>query len=213
MEEKRINLVEQNKRAFNFIEELYVESSFLIKEIEHYLKDNFKIGKPSGYQISSPSSTGLASDDKVKSWLLRGFAVFFVDKKKTYPKGSNTVTKINKDLKVIYIKIIFYDKDSESKGMEEPTIYSGVLYDIERLAGSPDGYKKFENIIGHIEKNWNNFFTNIKKNGYNHKHIKVKGKFIENKLFDINNSEEINDKIIKPLLELYKKNNLNEDIN
>ncbi len=203
MEEKRINLVEQNKRAFNFIEELYVESSFLIKEIKYYLLNNkdykFVIGKPRGYQITAPSSLGLNS---VELWSLKGFSNFFVEEKfvKKGKDKATTTTALKKGLKVIYIKIIFYDKDNN---IEEPIIYSGVLYGFEE----PDKSKKFENFIARIDKNWNKYIKDIQENdGYKYQNINEKGKFIKNKLFDINNSEEINDKIIKPLLELYKKN-------
>lgn len=75
---KRINLIEQNNNAFDYIEKLYLETSYLIKEVAGILEDeeeNFLIGKPSGFQISSTASSGL-EPNYVKSWLLKKFSVF-----------------------------------------------------------------------------------------------------------------------------------------
>jgi hypothetical protein len=49
-------IIEQTNLAFDFIEKLYLESSYLIKEIEGNLneeEEKFVIGKPSGYGIST----------------------------------------------------------------------------------------------------------------------------------------------------------------
>ena len=45
------NLIRQTKNAFEYIQKLYLESSYLIKEMEGLLKEeeeNFIIGRPSG---------------------------------------------------------------------------------------------------------------------------------------------------------------------
>ena len=71
----------QIKNAFDFIQKLYNESSYLIKEIEGQLAESeyrFQILRPSGYSISARSSSGLEQTN-VNLWPLRKFAVGFVE--------------------------------------------------------------------------------------------------------------------------------------
>lgn len=78
MDKKKI--VEQTKLSFNFIQKLYHEVAFLIKEIEGQLSEadeRFFIGKPGGYQVNYRSSTGLEQVN-VNKWLPRKMGVFFV---------------------------------------------------------------------------------------------------------------------------------------
>jgi len=194
-------IVEQSKLAFNFVEKLYLESSYLIKEIEGILNDEeekFVIGRPAGYAISSVSSRGLEPNN-VRMWLLKKFSIFFIPEEKTeYKRGVHT-TKINKDLKVLYLRIVLNDKN-----VKEPTVYSGVLYNIEK---KPEAkwITKFEHIMSILEYNENKVFKDIKKINYENIYIKIKGELIKNSLFEINDSETIVKKIIKPSLKLFRK--------
>ena len=50
------HLVEQTNLVFDFLQKLYLEVSYLIKEIEGILygeEEKFIIGRPSGYSISA----------------------------------------------------------------------------------------------------------------------------------------------------------------
>jgi len=193
--------VEQSSLAINFVEKLYLESSYLIKEIAGILneeEEKFVIGKSGGSGISAMSSRGLEPNN-VKLWLLKKFSVFFVPEEKTVIRGGTTITKIDKDLKVLYLRIVLNDKN-----VEEPTVYSGVLYNIEKIAET-SWIKKFERIMTNLEYNENRVFKDIKKINYENIYIKIKGELIKNNLFDINDSETIVNKIIKPSLELYRK--------
>jgi hypothetical protein len=194
-------LIKQNNLAFDFIEKLYLESSYLVKELAGNLneeEENFLIGKPGGYGITTSTSKGLEPNN-VKSWLLRKFSVFFVAEESTELKGGVTVTRIDNDLKVLYLRIIFYDKN-----IKYPTIFSGALYGIERK-NNGSWIKKFEQIMGHIEYNDDKFFRDINRIKYEDRYIKVQGELIQNNLFDINDSSTIVNKIVKPSLELYRK--------
>jgi len=194
-------IMEQNNLAFDFIEKLYLESSYLVKEMAGILneeEENFIIGRPAGYGITSYTSKGL-EPNFVKLWLLKKFSVFFIPEGKTELKGGATVTKIDKILKVLYLKIAFYGKTIKS-----PTVYSGVLYNIEKKKDA-SSVKKFEHIMGHIEYRDDKVFQDIKKINYEDIYIKFQGELIKNNLFDINDSETIVNKIIKPSLELYRK--------
>jgi len=194
-------IVLQNNLAFDFIEKLYLESSYLIKEIAGLLseeEEKFVIGRPAGYAISSASSRGLEPNN-VKLWLLKKFSVFFIPEEKTeYKRGVHT-TKINKDLKVLYLRIVLNDKN-----VKEPTVYSGVLNNIEKKTET-SWIKKFEHIMSILEYNDYKVFKDIKKINYENIYIKIKGELILNNLFDINDSNEILEKIIKPSLKLFRK--------
>ena len=194
-------IVEQSNLAFNFVEKLYLESSYLIKEIEGILNDEeekFVIGKPSGYGISTTSSRGLEINN-VRSWLLKKLSVFFVPKEKTALRGGGTITKIDKDLKILYLRIALNDKN-----VKEPTVYSGVLYNIEK---KPEAkwITKFERVMGILEYNDYKVFKDVGKINYENVYIKIQGELIKNSLFEITDSETIVEKIIKPSLELYRK--------
>ena len=194
-------IVEQTNLAFDFIEKLYLESSYLIKEIEGILneeEEKFIIGKTGGYAISTSTSKGLEPNN-VKSWLLKNFSVFFIPEGNTKPKGGVTFTKINDNLKVIYLRIVFYGKN-----IKEPMIYSGVLFNVEKKQGKTFP-TKFEQVMSHIEYNDKKFFNKKNQINYEDIYLKIQGELIKNCLFEITDSESIVKKIIEPSLELYRK--------
>ncbi|HHW03016.1 MAG TPA: hypothetical protein GXX35_09420 [Thermoanaerobacterales bacterium] len=195
-------IIRQTALAFDFIQKLYLEVSYLIKEIEGTLgeeEEKFVIGKPSGYGISTRSSTGLEANN-VPLWLLKKFAVFFVPEEKTKPgERGQTITELGDDLRVLYLRIMLNDKH-----IDEPIIYSGVLYNINKKP-QVKGFNKFENIMGHIEYNDDKVFKDPENIDYNDVYISFQGKLIKNNLYDINDSQTLYDKIIKPSLELYRK--------
>ena len=187
--------------AFDFIEKLYLESSYLIKEIAGILneeEEKFIIGKSGGSGISSTISKGLEPNN-VNLWLLKKFSVFFVPKEKIVLRGGGTITKIDKDLKILYLRIVLYDKN-----IKEPTVYSGVLYDIEKKSET-EYPSKFEQVMTILESNDYKVFKNIQKINYENVYIKIQGELVKNNLFEITDSETIVKKIIKPSLELYRK--------
>ena len=193
---------EQMNLAFDFIQKLYLEVSYLIKEIEGILyeeNEKFIIGRPSGYSISARSSTGLESNN-VNLWLLKKFAVFFVPEENTKRERGQTITQIDEKLKVLYLRILLSDKS-----ITEPAVYSGVLYNIgkKRQTG---WVKKFENVMGNIiEYNDGKVFQNLEKIKYEDAYVTFQGKLIKTNLFEINDSETILERIIKPSLDLYRK--------
>ena len=194
-------ITEQTNLAFDFIEKLYLESSYLIKEIEGILneeEEKFIIGRPGGYAVSSISSKGLEVN-YVRLWLLKKYAVFFIPEEKAVKKGGATFTKMDKDLKVLYLRILLYDKD-----IKEPTVYSGVLYNIEKKSKTK-WFSKFEQAMSNLEYNDYKVFKNIQKINYENVYIKIQGELMKNSLFEITDSETIVKKIINPSLELYRK--------
>ena len=194
-------IVEQSNLAINFVDKLYLESSYLIKEIAGILneeEEKFVIGKSGGSGISSMSSRGLEPNN-VKLWLLKKFSVFFVPEEKTVIRGGTTITKIDKDLKVLYLRIVLYDKT-----IKEPTVYSGALYNIEMKLENKF-ISKFEHVMTNLEYNENKVFKDIQKINYENIYIKIHGELIKNSLFEITDSETIVKKIIEPSLKLFRK--------
>ncbi|MEW5919836.1 MAG: hypothetical protein AB1796_02560 [Bacillota bacterium] len=195
-------LIRQTKLAFDFIQKLYIEVSYLIKEIEGLLleeEEKFIICRPSGYGITARSSTGLESVN-VNMWLLRKLAVSFVPETQTKLERGQTFTEINEDLRVLYLKIMLDDNN-----IEQPLIYSGILFNILKKPQGERWIKKFENLMGHIEYNEQKIFYNPDDIDYEDVHIKFKGKLIKNNLYDINDSETLYDKIIVPSLKLFRE--------
>jgi hypothetical protein len=194
-------VVEQSRLAFDFLQKLYFEVSYLIKEIEGLLyeeEERFIIGRTGGYSISTRSSTGLESTN-VAMWLTRKFSVFFIPEEKTKLDRGQTLTDLNQNLKVLHTNILLDDPK-----IDEPCVYSGVLYDIHKKPAAAKWFKKFEHVMSHIEYNRHKVFKNPEIIEYEDAYIKLSGKFVRTNLFDINNSETIMEKIIKPSLQLYR---------
>jgi hypothetical protein len=195
-------IVNQTRAAFEFIEKLYLETSYLIKEIEGILYDEqekFVIGRPAGYHVSVKSSSGLETHN-VKLWLFRKFGVFFVPEEETKKVGGQTITLMHKDLKLIYLRIVLNDSK-----VVEPNIYSGVIFDIWRKES--EKVNKFEHLMGHIQYKDEKIFMDTENINYEDPAIKIKGHFIKNNLFDMHNSQALVDKIINPTLDLYRSVN------
>lgn len=195
----KTEIAKQIKNAFEFIQKLFNESSYLIKEIEGQLAENehrFQILKTSGYAISGRSSNGLEANN-VLFWLLRKFGVAFVEETKTELKKGQNFTEINQDLKVIYIRIVLDDKNESA-----PQLIFGVFYEIEK---HKDWIKKFENLMGQFEYVDNKMFAKFPNIDYEDGNFKIKGKFKKVNLLDINSSDELIDKVINPAIKLYEE--------
>lgn len=193
----KIEIIEQCQVAFSLLQKLYLESSYLIKEIEAILSDEaeeFTIGRPGGYAVTSRKSSGLESN-YVKQWLMRSFAVFFAPKERTETRGGQIITPLQPDLKTLYLRISL---DSESQ--KEPYILFGSLYDIK----SKKEWEKFEQFMGHIDYYEHKIFKNPTSVTYEDSYISIKGEFIKQDLFDITDSLTINNKIVQPGLQIYR---------
>lgn len=192
-------IIEQTKIAFDFMQKLYSEVAYLIKEIEgHLLNENFVIGKPSGYGITVRSSTGLESNN-VYLWLLRKLSVFFVDKEKTKIQRGQTRTEFSNDLKILYIRIIL------DGGKEDfPTILYGVQYNIKKKNDKSKWPNYYEHLMGSFEYNENKVFQQLKGH-HSDSYVEFDYKYRKLPLFELNSSEDVLKRIIEPLLGIYKK--------
>jgi hypothetical protein len=192
-------VAKQIKNAFDFIQTLYNESSYLVKEIEGQLGQGdirFQILRPSGYSVSARSSTGLEPNN-VNLWLLRKFAVAFVEESSTELQKGQNFTEINEHLKVLYFRIILDDKNHP-----EPQLLFGVFYEIKPFK---DWVKKFENLMGQFEYVDSKLFAKFPNIDYEDGTFKIKGKFKKVNLLEINSSNELIDKVINPAKELFER--------
>lgn len=194
-------LIEQTNLAFDYIQKLYLETSYLIREIEaslHEEEENFVIGRPGGYAITGRRSSGLESAN-VSLWLLRKYSVFFAPEDKTEIKGGSLIIPIDENLRVFYLRIMLNDKN-----LKEPAVYSGILHNIG-IQPQAKGITRFGHIVGHLEYNDEKVFKNIERIDYKDARIRIQGELIKNNLYDIKDSKDIQEKIIDPSLELYRK--------
>lgn len=191
---------EQANLAFEFIEKLYFEITYLIKEIEGLLKqedEKFVIGRPRGYGITVGSSTALDYPDW---WWYKKFSVFYVPKDNTKTQGGRTITSFQNDLKIIYLIINLSDKNISS-----PKMAIGALYAIH--CKSPEHYKKFEDATVHyLNSIWDLVMNhpNFSEGTYEDKYMKLKGRFMVKDLLDINNTQDIQKKLLAPALRQFR---------
>jgi hypothetical protein len=195
------HIVEQTKLAFEFIQKLYLEVSYLIKEIEGLLAEEpekFVIGRSGGYAITTRSSTGLETNN-VYLWPLRKLSVFFVPEDYTDLKGGLTITRFVDDLKVIYLRVILNDKD-----LTEPLIYSGVLFEFIRKDPKGKWPVKFEQLMAHFEYNEHKVFPQLNPLKYEDAYIRFSGKLNSTSLYTLTDSQKISECIIAPSLEMFR---------
>lgn len=192
-------VAQQIELAFDFIQKMYLESVYLIREIEGQLAEHdshFVILKPSGYGVNSRSSNSL-EPNWVNFWLMRKFGVAFIPESQTETLKAQTHTEITDSLKVLYFRIILNDKK-----IKEPKLLFGTFYNIKK---QKDGgwVKKFENLMGQFEYVDNKLFGNLPDVTFENSEFQLKGRFKEVNLLDINSSEELITKVINPAIKIF----------
>lgn len=191
-------MIQQTNLAFDFLQKLYLEVSYLIKEIEGLLAEeveHFLIGRGGGYAITARSSNGLEASN-VHLWPLRTFSVFFVPEEFTKKHAGTTITKFVDGLKTILVKFVLNENN-----LSEPYIYIGTMFNMENKR---EKYQKFENLITHIEYNQRKIFTGNEAIDYEDAYFRFNGSFKKINLYDINSSEEIVKYILEPALKIYR---------
>lgn len=195
------DMLENTHNAFDFVEKLYLESTYLIKEVEGMLveeEEEFIIGKPGGYQVTFLGSKGLEQRN-VTNWLPKSMAVFFVPKSDTTEKAGVTVTRLDSTKKAVYLRISLYEKE-----YKHPKIFFGVLGRFKKNNESNKWPTKVEDLIGHFEYYKNSFFSILPEIRYETLNVNVYGKLDSVPLFNVNNSEDIKKLVVNPALKLYR---------
>lgn len=189
---------DQTKDAMEYIDRLFYEISYLIKEIEgQLLKHNFFIGQVNGYQVTSRTSSGLDST-YIQYWMPKTFTVFFNEKKNHEKRGGQTFTKFKRMLKLPLIHI-----DLSNSISKRPMLYFGVIYNI---LPKGKGWSKWEHAMTKFSYEYNSIFENPSNVNFSDNYISFKGEFKSIPLFTINDSQHIDSKIINPLVNMYSKN-------
>ena len=194
---EKTDVVEQTKLAFDFIQRLYLETSYFIKEVEGILQqeeEEFQILKPAGYAISASRSVGLDSA-LVEQWFIRRGAVFFVPKEDTSLVRGQTVTKVKPGLKLILVRFVLYDKD-----LDAPEVWAGVVSDIIQKKE----YSKFEYHIWKFVYHEKKMFRDTGHVTYEDAECAFKLNLFKRPLYDIRNAEDIQREIVQPVLTIYR---------
>lgn len=198
----KTELSTQTRLAFDFIQKLYFEVSYLIKEVEGLLSEEneeFVMGRGSGYAVTARSSSGL-DPSFVNFWMYKKVAAFFVPKSFTKIEGGQTITRIEYNPKIIYMRIVLHDK-----GLSEPIIHYGLLKDFIKKGKSWP--VKIEQVMGHIEYNETKVFSSDDNIDYEDGYLSFKGKLSQINLYDINTSQDVVDKLITPVLIQFRSTN------
>lgn len=173
----------------------------MIKEIEGLLAEEeevFIIGRPSGYGINSRSSTGLEPNN-VALWPMRTAAVFFVSETDTEIKRGQTYTPLEPGIKVVYLRIVMDEKE-----IDQPYIQYGVMTNFVKKSPPKKYPEKFEHLMGHLEYQPLKLPDESGEFDYQHPYIQFRGQLLTTHLFDLHTSQDIQEKIIQPALELYR---------
>lgn len=194
-------IITQTQLAFEFIQKLYLEVSYLIKEIEGTLfeeEEKFSICRPSGYGVTARGSTGLESV-YVNMWLMRKLAVAFIPEILTKMEKGQTHTDLNKDLRVLYVRVVFDDV-----AVDQPKLFTGYFTNFEVNKPGEKSKNRFEKMMSHITYNDQKVFHDPQAIEYEDAYFKFNGKFIETNLYDISDSKALGEKVIAPTLALYR---------
>ena len=131
--------------------------------------------------------------------MVRSLFVFFVEEMKTGKSKGQTITKLSDEPKIILVRVVFDDADQD-----QPKLQIGVL---SKIIGNPKHNHKFEQLITHFTYIEQNLFENLPIIDYQDNYITIKGSINTLKLFDINSSKDIMEKVITPTLKMYRDNN------
>jgi hypothetical protein len=195
---KNKELIEQTKLAFDFIHKVYLETSYLVKEIEGLLseeEERFVIGRPSGYHVSARSSTGLEAR-LISLWTMRSLSVFFAPEDMVKNSRGQTITNFENDPKVLLLRAVFDDPE-----IDQPMVFFGTLENFKPINKK---WEKVEHVIGHIGYYEDRVYGNLPKVDYKDSYIEFTGHLFSVNLFDVNSSEDIKTELLAPALELFR---------
>lgn len=200
---EKADLITQTRLAFDFIQKLYYEVSYFIKEVEGLLaqeQEEFMIGRSGGYAVTVQGSNGLDAQS-VSLWMTKKLAVFFVPATLSEKKSEITTTRYSPKVKIIYLRFVLDDKD-----VPEPTLYYGVIYHITRKPPIDKYPEKIEKLIRYIEYNDSKVFQKDRLIlDYEDSSISFKGRLMSQSLYDLHTSQDIVERVINPALKMFRE--------
>ena len=192
------DLAEQTRNAFEFIDKLFLETSYLIKEVEGQLQlmpEEFVILRPSGYGVTSLTSTGLEAQN-VKLWVRKRVAVAFVPQRMTKRVKGQTVTPFSDDLRVLFLTLVAFDQ-----GQKEPTAFFGVA---ENIQNKYKKYTKFEQLMWEFTYSTFKMIGTAKKIAFEDGTCSMSGEVKKLKLFSLKTNEDVRTKVVEPMVKMYR---------
>jgi hypothetical protein len=133
----------------------------------------------------------------VESWLSKAFTVFFIPNKDTKIQSGTTTTHF-----VDGLKLILLDIEIEGKKSKRPRILAGVLYDIRP---KKTDHTKFEHMMFEFVYNRDKVFASAPFLDYEDNYLSMKGKLFALPLFSVESSEDVVEKIVEPMLQVYRE--------
>ena len=187
------------RNAFEYVQKFYLETSYLIKEVEGHLEkepEKFAICRGNGYTVSSYTSAGL-DPRQVTCWIPSTIAVAFVPEKATKTTKGFTETPFDKSLRVLIMHVEVYWGQ-----MARPVIYCGLL---EKIKCKQRDMKKFEKLMFQFAYNPDEVFAKLPKIDYEDRHCSFAGHAHTVPLLSIASAQDVKDKLVDPMLKLYRK--------
>lgn len=192
-------LVQQTQRAFDFVSKLYFETSYLIKEVEGQLlqeKEVFLIGRPSGYGVTTRTSTGL-DPVNVEMWFPQDLTVFFVPESATETRRGQTYTPFDESLRVLLLRV-----ELHGKHLDEPRVISGC---ISRVRSKKQKAKKFEKLMWIFAYKGRRVFETLPQLSYDDSYCSLEGQLSERPLYSIKSADHVQNLLVGPMVELYRE--------
>jgi len=193
-------LASQTRNAFDFVQKLYFEVSYLIKEVEGLLQqeeEEFLIIRPSGYAVTTRTSTGL-DPANVEFWFPKTLTVFFCPQDMTELRRGQTFTPFKDSLKIMLLHI-----DLFGRHLEAPRILCGCIRNIRSI--QPAKNTKFEHLVSRLAYKPRTIFETSPALPYEDSYCSFSGEFIEQDLYSLSNSEQVVAELIDPMLMMYRE--------
>jgi len=147
------------RNAFEYVRKFYLETSYLIKEVEGHLekeREKFVLCQKTGYAVTSYTSTAL-NPIQVQCWIPATLTVAFVPEECTKVTRGCTETPFKNSLRVLLLHIEVYWSE-----MERPLICCGVL---EKIKCKRRDMKRFEKIMFEFAYSPDEVFAKLPKIG------------------------------------------------
>ena len=192
------DLAKDTKNAFDFIERLYRETVYLIKEVEGLLKHDevspFAIITSSGYAITTAASKSLTM---YRPWLPHDATVFFRPITSSTPVQSKAKTPISLGLNMLVLRVEFV-----SAAADRPQVLMACLHHVKMKRGA----QYFEDLNSTFAYGGGIIFARRAEGvvDYEDAACIIKGRLIQADLFAIENSDAIVTRLVQPILEIYR---------
>ena len=198
------DLVRDTSNAFAYVQRLYDETATLIREVERLIgqrRSDLGICRPSGYAITSRSSTGLDGSN-VERWMTKRLAVAFSEAAAGVERGQ-TSTPLGEEVRILYLRVLLdgYDRFVfDGTSLTEPTL----LYGLFTTALIPKrNHTKFENMMGALEYYEPEVMAKLPEVEVNRPDATVRGRLQRLPLFSLADAKTVDLQLVGPWLRMY----------